>query len=268
MSGLTRREVFQGGGMLLAIGVIGSACASPDAGGTPGRVGIAPPLPTLPAVEDPPSDATVLRTAQSMEYTALELYKALMATGTLKPEEKPVFDLIVQDHTRHAAEVGQLITASGGDEYACPNAFMMDRSVNPVLAAMEGSDDVHRDVLNTAWAFETNFGASHQSFVKMLQGLDLRTATAFHAGEEHRHAEVLARIINPAQTFSPTFFGQSEEKDAAGFPIPYAIPSVYGKVSGVVLVVGAVTSEGTRYSIQLQTPAQNTFAYEYMSCPG
>ena len=65
---------------------------------------------------------------------------------------------------------------------------MMDRSVNPVLAAMEGSDDLHRDVLNIAWAFESNAGASYQSFVKMLQGLELRTAAAFHAGEEHRHA--------------------------------------------------------------------------------
>jgi rubrerythrin len=267
VSGLTRREVIQGGGMLLALGAIGAACASNEAGGTPGRVGIAPPLPTLPEVEDPPSDVTLLRTAQSMEYAALELYKALIATGTLSADESPVFDRIVQDHTRHAGEVGELITDAGGQEFACPNEFMLDRLVNPVLAAMEGSDDLHRDVLNVAWAFESNFGASYQSFVKMLQGPELRTAAAFHAGEEHRHATVLARIINPDQTFSPTFIGQPEEKDEAGFPVPYAIPSVYGKVSGIELVVGKVTEEGSRFSIQLQTPAQNTFVYEYVSCP-
>ena len=79
VSGLSRREVIQSGGMLLAFGAIGAACASNDAGGTPGRVGIAPPPPTLPEVEDPPNDATLLRTAQSMEYAALELYKALVA---------------------------------------------------------------------------------------------------------------------------------------------------------------------------------------------
>ena len=267
MSGLTRREVFQSGGLLLALGAIGAACASNEAGGTPGRIGIAPPPPTLPEVEDPPSDVTLLRTAQSMEYAALELYKALIAAGALSAEEAPVFDRIVQDHTRHAGEVGQMITGAGAQEFPCPNQFMMDRSINPVLAAMEGSDDLHRDVLNIAWAFESNFGASYQSFVRGLQGLDLRTAVAFHAGEEQRHSTVLARVINPEQTFSPTFFGQPEEKDAAGFPIPYAIPSVYGKVSGIELVVGKVTEEGTRFSIQLQTPAQNTFVYEYMSCP-
>ena len=38
--------------------------------------------------------------------------------------------------------------------------------------------------------------------------------------------------------------------------------------TGLALVVGNVTAEGSRFSIQLQTPAQNTFVYEYMSCPG
>jgi rubrerythrin len=267
MSGMSRREALRNGGMLIAIGAIGAACASNEAGGTPGRIGIAPPPPTLPEVEDPPSDVTLLRTAQSIEYSALELYKALMATGTLNADESAVFDRMVQDHTRHAGEIGQLIAGAGGSEFACANQFFMNRSVNPALAAMEGSDDAHRDVLNIAWAFESVFGASYQSFVRMLQGLDLRTAAAFHAGEEQRHATVLARMINPDQTFSPTFAGQPEEKDADGFPIPYAIPSVFGRVNPIELVVGAVTEEGSRFSIQLQTPAQNTFVYEYMSCP-
>ena len=91
-------------------------------------------------------------------------------------------------------------------------------------------------------------------------------ATVGHVSAFH-YATVLARMINPDQTFSPTFIGEPEEKDAAGFPVPYAIPSVYGKLSPIELVVGNVTEEGARFSIQLQTPAQNTFVYEYMSCP-
>jgi hypothetical protein len=265
---MSRRELIQSGGVVLAFGAVAAACASNDAGGTPGRVGFAPPPPTLPEVEDPPSDATLLRTAQSMEYAALELYKALIAKGVLTDDESVVFDRIVEDHTRHAKEMGEQIIAAGAEEYPCPNQFIMNRSVDPVLLAMEGSDDVHRDVLNTAQAFETNFGASYQTFASMFQGLDLRSSAALHCGEELRHATVLARMINPEETFSPTFFGLPEEKDADGFVVPYAIPSVFGKVSGVDLVVGNVTAEGSRFSIQLQTPAQNTFVYEYMSCPG
>jgi rubrerythrin len=253
--------------MVLAIGAIGAACASNDAGGTPGRIGIAPPPPTLPEVEDPPNDVTLLRTAQSMEFAALELYKSLIAMNVLTDEEKPVFARIVEDHTRHAAQMGELITGAGGQEYPCPNQFIMDRSVKPVLDATTDSDDLHRDVFNIAFSFESNFGASYQSFVPMFQALDLRSATVLDGGEEQRHAAVLARMINPEQTFSPTFFGEPEEKDGEGFVVPYAIPSVFGKVSPIELVVGKVRAEGTRFSIQLQTPAANTYVYEYMSCP-
>ena len=95
----------------------------------------------------------------------------------------------------------------------------------------------------------------------------LRQAMVMLSGEENRHATVLARIINPDQTFAPTFFGETVEPDSDGFPIPYAIPSVFGTVSGVDVVVGAQNDEGSRFSTVLQTPAENTFVYEYMSCP-
>jgi hypothetical protein len=266
MSGLSRRDVLRSGGLFVTIGAITAACGSNDAGGTPGRIGFAPPPPTLPPVEEPANDVTLMRTLQSMEYTALELYKALTATGVLSTDEAALFDRLVQDHTAHAATVGALVVGAGGEEFQCANTFMMDRSVAPVLAAMEGSDDVHRDVLNIAFSFESLFGASYQSFVRLLQDLPLRTAVMTTGGEEQRHATVLARLINPDQVFSPTFFGEPEEKDADGFIVPYAIPSVFGKVSGIDLVVGAVNEEGARFSIQLQTPAENTFVYGYMAC--
>ena len=135
---------------------------------------------------------------------------------------------------------GRQETGLGAEPYPCPNEFIMSRSVSPVLAATEDSDDLHRDVLNIAWAFETVFGASYQSFVSMLQDLGLRSAAMVHAGEEARHSTVLARMINPEETFAPSFFGEPEEKDAAGFPVPYAIPSVFGRLSGVELVVGKI----------------------------
>jgi hypothetical protein len=268
MTGLSRREVLRSGGMLLTIGAIGAACASDEAGGAPGRIGIAPPPPTLPEVESPPADVTLLRTMQSIELAAVELYNALIATGALTADEAPLFDRILEDHTRHAEEMAGLITQAGGEEFACPNAFFMERSVDPALDAMEGSDDVHRDVLNIAWAFESNLGASYQSFVPMYQALDLRSSSALTGSEEHRHATVLARIINPEETFAPSFFGEPDEAtDADGFPIPYAIPSVFGRLGPIDLVVGATNEEGARFTTQLQTPAENTFVYEYMSCP-
>jgi hypothetical protein len=265
VSGVTRREALRTGGLVLSLGAVAAACAAEAAGSeAPGRIGVAPPAPTLPpAVMD---DMTLLRTAQSLEYTALELYAALIATGALTGDEPALFDRLVADHTEHAAQIGQLITAQGGTEYTCANSFIMDRSVNPSLAAMEGSDDVHRDVLNIAYSFEALFGASYQSFVRLLKAQDLRRAITLVGTEEQRHETVLARIINPDETFAPTFFGEPEEKDADGFPIPYAIPSVFGRVSPIELVVGAPNDEGARFSTLLQTPAENSFVYDYMSC--
>ena len=268
MSGLSRREVLRTGGLAVTLGAIAAACGENRGGSTdPGRVGIAPPQPTLPEVEEPASDITILRTAQSMEYAALELYQSLIETGALDADEQALFERIVADHTEDADAIGALVVTAGGEPYPCANEDIVHRSVRPVLAAMEGSDDLHRDVLNTAFSFESLFGASYQSFVKQLRARELRSAVMAHGSREHRHATVLARLINPNQTFAPAFFGEPEEKDAAGFVVPYAIPSVFGKVSSIELVVGPPNEEGARFDTQLQTPAQNTFVYEYMTCP-
>jgi rubrerythrin len=264
---LSRRELLRNGGLAISLGAVIAACGSDRGGPTsPGRLGVAPPPATLPPVEATPSDATLLRTAQSIEYTALAVYDEAAATGALTEAEMALVGRIVEDHTRHAGALAELIAAEGADEYACANSFLMERIVEPTLAALEGTDDLHRDLLNIAHAFESWAGASYQALVSALSKPELRKAAMAIGTEEVRHATVLARAINPDETFSPAFSGDPEENDAAGFPVPYAIPSVFGRVEGIDLVVGARDSDGQRYSVQLQTPAENTFVYEYMSC--
>jgi rubrerythrin len=264
---LSRRQLLRSGGLAISLGAVIAACGNDRGGPTsPGRLGVAPPPATLPDVEATPSDATLLRTAQSLEYTALAVYEAAAATGALSEAEMALAGRFVDDHTRHAAQIAELIAAEGAEEYACANSFLMQRIVEPTLAALEGTDDLHRDLLNIAHAFESWAGASYQALVTALSKPELRKAAMSIGGEELRHATVLARAINPDETFSPTFSGGTEANDDAGFPVPYAIPSVFGRVEGIDLVVGARNDEGQRYSVQLQTPAENTFVYEYMSC--
>jgi rubrerythrin len=208
----------------------------------------------------------LLRTAQSLEYTALEVYAAAAATGALSPDELTLAERFIADHTRHAGAIGELIAAAGGDEFACANPYVMQRAVEPALAALDGTDDLHRDLLNIAHAFEAWAGASYQALVVAFGEPDLRKAAMQIGSEEVRHAAVLARAINPDVTFGPSFRGEPNDPDAAGFPIPYVIPSVFGRVEGINLVVGARNEEGTRFSVQLQTPAENTFVYDYLSC--
>jgi hypothetical protein len=143
----------------------------------------------------------------------------------------------------------------------------MDRAVGPVLAAIgDDSDDLHRDVLNIAYAFESLAGASYQALVGSLEGKPLRSAAIHIAGEEHRHAAALASAINPDDPISPVLVGGIVEVNDAGFMPPYAIPSTFGRLAGIDLIVGKRNAEGTRFTTQLQTPAANTYVYHYESC--
>ncbi len=262
---LGRRQLLRNGGLALSIGAIATACGSTRGGSSdPGRLGVAEKVeaPQQPEV----TDVVLLRTAQSLEYTALAVYEAAGATGALSAAETALASRFVADHTGHAALVGSLIVDQGGAEFACANPFVMDRAVAPILAALDGTDDLHRDLLNIAHGFEAWAAASYQTLVAALVDLSLRKEMMRIGGEENRHAAALAAAINPAEIFSPALFGEPVDKDADGFPVPYAIPGVFGRLSGIELVVGARNVEGSRFSTQLQTPAQNSFVYESLSC--
>jgi hypothetical protein len=262
---LDRRRLLRTGG-LVSMGAVLAACGANRGGSTdPGRLGVADAAPTIPTAEV--NDVVLLRTAQSLEYTALAVYDAAGATGALTAAETALAGRFVADHTGHAALIGSLITAQGGAEYQCANPFVMDRAVSPVLAALDGTDDLHRDLLNIAYAFEAWAAASYQALVAALTDPALRSQAMHVGSEENRHAAALAQAINPDQVFSPALFGKPVSKDADGFPVPYAINAVFGKLTGIELVVGPRDPvEGTRFSVQLQTPAANSFVYDYMSC--
>lgn len=263
---LDRRALIRNGGLMLSLGAVIAACGNDRVGNTdPGRLGVAVPGPTLPEVEV--DDGVLLRTAQSIEHTALAVYEAAADLDVLSSAESALVARFVSDHQRHAADLGTLIAAAGADEYTCPNPFLMDRAVDPVLAAIgDDSDDPHRDVLNVAYAFESLAGASYQALVESLEAKPLRSAAIRIGGEEHRHAAALASVINPDEPFSPVLVGEIVEADDAGFTPPYAIPSTFGRLTGIDLVVGKRNAEGTRFTTQLQTPAANTYVYHYQSC--
>ena len=262
---LDRRSLLRAGGLALSMGAVVAACGSGRSGSQdPGRLGVAPTPEALPDGEV--NDAVLLRTAQSLEYTALAVYAAASDLDVLSAAEGTLVGRFVSDHERHAADLGALVGQAGGEEFTCPNPFIMDRAVGPILGALDGSDDLHRDVLNIAHAFEALAGATYQALVGSLEDKSLRSTAMLIGGEEQRHAAALAAAINPKALISPVLFGETVEADDEGFPVPYAIPSTFGQLTGIELVVGDVNDEGARFSTQLQTPADNTFVYDYLSC--
>jgi Ferritin-like domain len=262
-----RRRLFRDGAIVVSFGALVAACGTDRDGATePGRVGVAEPPATLPEVEV--NDVVLLRTAQSLEYTALAVYDTAAGLGVLEGDALTLVERFVEDHTGHAAALGELITANGGEEFQCPNPFLMERAITPIVEAISGSDDVLRDVLNTAHALETLAARTYQAVVGSLTTAELRQAAMAIGVDENRHAAALAIAITgaPEAYVGPELTGEDAAPSEEGVLVPHAITDTFGQLGGIRLIIGARNDEGARSEFILQTPAGNSFVYDYLSC--
>lgn len=262
-----RRHLLRTSGLAVSLGALAAACGE-DRGGPqePGRVGNAPPREPLP--DGQLDDIVLLRTAQSIEFTAIELYDVAAGLDVLDAGTLAVVGRFVDDHTGHADRLGELITAAGGEEYRCANTWYMERTIAPILDAIEDTDDAVRDVLNIAHAFESLAGATYQDLVRNLTDPELRYESALIAADEVRHAATLAMAATgtPEGYVDPKLLGDEVAPDEGGVPRLFAIPSQFGQLGTTELVVGPRDEGGGRFSIILQTPAENSFVYDFMAC--
>ena len=262
-----RRQLLRTGGLTLSLGAIIAACGEDRAGGIdPGRVGNAPDVePLAPAEVD---DVVLLRTAQSLEHTALDTYAAARGLDVLSAEQDTVAQRFVDDHTGHSVALGGFITEAGGEEFACANPWLSRRVLTPIHDALEGSDDPLRDVLNVAHALECLAAASYQALVGLLTEPDLRMKMMQIGADENRHAATLAMAITgtPDGYVNPVLLGEPPPAEEPEFPVVHAISSTFATVSGIGLIVGAPNDDGQRLTVLLQTPGANTFVYSDQSC--
>jgi rubrerythrin len=266
-----RRRLFRDGALVVSLGALVAACGTRGGATEPGRVGVAEPPPTLPDVSlnDPAAlDIVLLRTAQSLEYTAIAVYEVAKDLGVLDEATLTLVDRIVEDHTGHAAAVGSLITENGGEEFQCANPFLMERAITPIVEAISGSDDQLRDVLNTAHALEELAARTYQAVVGSLSTAELRQAAMTIGVDENRHAAALAIAITgaPEAYVGPELTGEDPTPNEEGVLVPHAITDTFGQLGGVRLIIGARSEEGTRSEFILQTPAENSFVYDYLEC--
>lgn len=262
-----RRSILRTGGITVSLGALLAACGEGRSGlEEPGRVGTAEPGSTL--AEAPINDLTFLRTAQSLEHTAIDVYETALGLAVFDAGNTAVVRRFIADHREHSAALSRLISGLGGEVYTCSNPWIMERFIDQILERIQISDDPKRDVLATAHALESLTGATYQSFAGLLSDPQLRKAAMTIGADEQRHSATLAMVITgtPVGYVSPALFGEELETTDAGFPIPYAIASTFGRLGAQELVVGARDAEGARLAIGLQTPAENSYVYEFMSC--
>lgn len=274
---LDRRNLLRFGGFAALGSLVVAACGTDDTAGTatvPPRLGEAPPLATLPT----PSvdDLVLLRTASSLEYTAIAAYDLVLThlsglfTGA-NADLIPVVERLQNDHRRHADSVSELVLDLGGTPYNCPNARLQSLYLLPALELILGSeaaaafgvtpsaepkapsDTPLADVLHLAQGLENLAAATYQSVVPTLTVPAIRRAAMLIAGEEARHATLIARTLHPLAIL-PT--GESAEADAVA-----AVPSTFGNIGQIPVPLGAPNSVGSKTLVNLETPSLNALIY-------
>ena len=173
----------------------------------------------------------------------------------------------------------------------------------PTSKAIEPSEDPRRDILNFTHGLETLAGASYQAFVALFSDPALRADAMTVGAREARHAALLALTINTARPEGLVNFTDAVNAEPAsppttilattstvqnlgnqsatgtGSPTPTpsdappqteiptvtAIPSQFGGLGAIQLVVGRGDENGTRLKLNLETPSLNSFVYEYIT---
>lgn len=267
----TRRDAIKFGGLAVTLGAFVAACGE-NVGGSQeaGRVGsaeILEPLPDLPV-----DDAVLLRTASSLEYTAIAVYETLLGLdGALPAELVPVVERIISEHQDVADEMVALTEAIDGQAWDCPNDWFMERLVAPLVEALGAHDDpalVTADALTIAIAMENFAAASHQELVLATGSIEARIAHAEAAALEVRHAGVLAIAGAGADAYiSPALLGEDVAPDADGQFPQFALSSTFAQTSPIEIKAGPADVNGVRTSFVMQTPAANSLVYNEMpSC--
>jgi hypothetical protein len=256
-----RRDALKLGGFTISFAALAAACGTDRTGDdAPGRVGYAPPVEDL---EDYPiDDAVLLRTASSLELTAVAVYEAVVATGLLDGDVLALVERLIADHQTTADEMGQLTESVGGVAWECTNPWYMERLVDPLLAAVLDSDNPERDIVNSAVALENIAAATHQSLTVELGDVDASAATMAAATLESRHSAAIVSLARgPEGYVSPTISGGEAPVDADGVPLKFAITDRFGSTGQIELVVGKPNENGVRQTFILQTPSLNALIY-------
>lgn len=256
-----RRDALKLGGLTVSVAALVAACGNDRSGDdAPGRVGYAPPITDPP--DYPIDDAVLLRTASSLELTMVDVYETILDAGVLEGDQIALVERLIVDHQRVADEMGELTESVGGTAWECTNPWYMNRLVEPLLAAVQGSDDPMRDILNSANALESIAAATHQSLTLELTDEAASAATIAAATLESRHAAAIVAASRGAEGYiNPVIGGGGVQNDAEGIPFKFAITDRFGSTGQIELVVGAPDENGVRQTFILQTPSLNALIY-------
>lgn len=261
MNPVSRREALRIGALTVSVAALVAACGDDRSGDTsPGRVGNSPPI------TDPPDydvdDAVLLRTASSLENTAVQVYGSALDLEGIDAPTKALIEELISNHQGVADKMAALTVEEGGVPWECTNPWLDNRLIEPLIEAVVASDNPTRDMLNTAVALENLAASTHQILAVNLTSPDAKTATLEAAILASRQsAAIVVAVRGPDGYISPAVAGDGVPTDPDGVPYKFAIESRFGSVAQAELIVGAPDENGVRETFLLQTPAANSYVY-------
>ena len=195
LGGIPRRRVLMFGGVAVASSAVIAACK----GATP-SVQVVPATTTSSAFPASTKDATILRTASSLEALAVAVYTKALAAGLVKTTTtSDLLKLFQSQHSQHGDLFQRATRTAGGMAFTDPNPVLMQQVATPRLAALT----TEADVVALAYDVEHLLAATYQSDIGTFDNPKFNTTTASVGATEGRHVALLAVISNKSATGTP-----------------------------------------------------------------
>jgi Ferritin-like domain len=190
---LDRRRFLVVGGFSVAATAVLAACGG---GGTKTRVSQAGLTTETTALPDRVlSDTVLLRTASSLERSAIAIYEKALGMGLLAGDAATFGKLFQERHRAAAAFFDAQTTALGGSQMSTENAAVTKNIVTPAFLAIDASSDKAGDLRNLLHSLENVITETYQSFVPLLSTPALRAAVMSVGGAGAKHSALWASII-------------------------------------------------------------------------
>jgi hypothetical protein len=244
--------MLRSGGAVIAGGVVLAACGGATESGSIARIGDAPEKAELENVVV--TDVALLRTAMSVEKMVASMLSDSRVTGLAESSVSPFLTKYVSAHETNMAVIAPLVTARGGTPVSEPNEKLMTAYGNTALELVEAGK-MPGDVLNLVLALESLVSATYQYFVGLTNEAPLRAAMMRLGATSARRAAVAAQLIRGGTAgFVPGLNEKGEELVAT-------LPSAFGSLSSIQVLLGPLNEIGIRSPLSMDTPSLNSMIY-------
>jgi hypothetical protein len=292
---IDRRGFLRLGGFTVAATAVLAACGS-DEGAGPEEITQAGSAPTgVNAPTGVVTDSTLLRTATSLHYNALDVIDAVLKHGVVSAEMATAAESYKPLLHEQADALAAATAEIGGLPFEKKNPVFDVRVIQPALALLGVSQTEESDTERFLYAIASLLVETLQGMVPALTRPDLRSLVMQIGAVHARVSTVFARIISPENIVTPDEFATAAPAAAAeastttvatGLPttaggapttaaaatgpadVPvYQVPSAFGLLGPVQIVLGDATKlDGPtkRVQINMETPSLNTLIYDEM----